>query len=86
MYLKNPYSELINMMREQGAKYNPPSLQLGIVMTSQPLKIKSGDMQLNLNNLLLADNIKNKLITGDTVALIQTDDSTFIVLCKVVRP
>jgi hypothetical protein len=72
-------------MREQGAKYNPPPIQLGEVVSSTPLAIITGDLQLNSDNLMIADSLAGKLTSGDIVALVQIDDFSFIIFCKVVR-
>ncbi|MBZ9635580.1 DUF2577 domain-containing protein [Clostridium sp. FP1] len=53
--MKNPYSGIVNHMREQGAKYNPPAIQIGIVISNDPLTIKVGDLQISKDNLLIAD-------------------------------
>ena len=53
--MKDPYSRLINHMREQGAKYNTPYVQVGVVVTADPLTIKLGDLQIGKENLLVAD-------------------------------
>lgn len=43
------------MMKNYGAAYNPPSIQLGEVLSDDPLTVKIGDLQLNSNNLLVSD-------------------------------
>lgn len=53
--LDNPYSSLIEIFREQGAKYNAPDLMIGEVLTEEPLTIKVGDIQLDKDNLYIAD-------------------------------
>ena len=55
MQINNPYSEMVKLMQTHGAKYNPSSIQLGEVTSIEPLTIKTGDLQLNKNNLLMAD-------------------------------
>lgn len=55
MNIKDPYSEMIKLMQQHGSKYNPPSIQLGEVTSISPLTIHTGDIQLNKNNLLVAD-------------------------------
>lgn len=52
---KNPYSTLINIIKDQGASYNPPSIQLGQVHSESPLIVKLGDLQLTSRNLLISD-------------------------------
>ena len=53
--LDNAYSGIINIMREQGTKYNAPALMLGEVISSEPILIKAGDIQLDKDNLYIAD-------------------------------
>lgn len=55
MNIKDPYSEMIKLMQQHGQKYNPPSIQLGKVISDSPIAIQTGDIQLNENNLLIAD-------------------------------
>ena len=55
--MANPYSKLINHMREQGAKLNTPYVQIGIVVSADPLTIKLGDLQIGKENLLVADDL-----------------------------
>lgn len=52
----DPYSTLVRIMREQGAKYNPPTIQIGKVIAPPPnLVIKIGDLQIDKDNILIAD-------------------------------
>ena len=54
--LDNPYSSMIEMFRQEGAKYNAPDLMLGEVLTEEPnLTIKTGGIQLDKDNLYIAD-------------------------------
>lgn len=54
--LDNPYSSLIEIFRQEGAKYNSPDLMLGEVLTEMPnLTIKVGGVQLDKDNLYIAD-------------------------------
>ncbi|MFZ5987089.1 MAG: DUF2577 family protein [Bacillota bacterium] len=56
MKINNPYTEMIGMMREHGSKYNPPSIHLAEVLAPPPdLIIKLGDIQVDKNNILIAD-------------------------------
>ena len=81
--MKNPYSEMIDLMRVQGASYNPPSIKIGTMLSSNVLKV--GELQVNKRNLLINEYWVSKLNTGDSVAVLSTDDrQKFIILCKVV--
>jgi len=86
--IKNPYSKLINHMREQGGKNNTPYVQLGTVVVQDPLTIKFGDLQIGKDNLFVSQHLlPYGLEQGDTVALAPSlDEQTYIVLAKVVRP
>lgn len=120
MRSKNPYSEIIKIMQDQGAKYNPFSVQLATVIATAPLTITAGDLQLAGENLLVADslltdysrkiilpntpasgatsdgtisslsitdavlNFTDGLNEGDTLAVVQVDSSTFVILARVV--
>lgn len=47
------YAEMINMMRDQGKKDNPVTLQLGVMQSSNSVKID--DLLLNAEDLYIAD-------------------------------
>ena len=47
------YAEMLNMMREQGKKDNPDTLQLGIMQSATSVKID--DLILTKENLYIAD-------------------------------
>lgn len=51
----NPYSKLIEQMKKRGATSNPPSIQIGEVISSNPLTVKIGDLQIDKDNILIAD-------------------------------
>ena len=53
--IRNPYSELIGHMRTQGGKNNTPYVQVGVVVSVDPLTIKLGDLQIGKDNLLVAE-------------------------------
>lgn len=42
-------------MRTQGGKNNTPYVQVGVVIASDPLTVKLGDLQIGKDNLLVAD-------------------------------
>jgi len=42
-------------MRTQGGKNNTPYVQVGVVISPDPLTIKLGDLQIGKDNLLVAD-------------------------------
>ena len=49
------YAELLQMMREQGGKDNPVTLQLGVMQSSNSVKI--GDLLLEAEDLYIADHL-----------------------------
>lgn len=53
--MQDPFVELVNLMKEKGAAYNPPSIQIGKVISDSPLIVEVGNLQLTRNNLILAD-------------------------------
>ena len=56
MKTNNPYTEMLGLIQEHGAKYNPPSIRLAEVLAPPPeLIIKLGDIQVDKNNILIAD-------------------------------
>lgn len=42
-------------MQEQGKKYNAPAVCIGKVMRAQPLQIKTGELLLEQDDLLISD-------------------------------
>lgn len=50
------YTEFINMVREQGKKDNPVTLQLGIMQS--PNSVKIDDLVLNAEDLYIADYLR----------------------------
>ena len=84
--MNNPFSELINVLREEGSFYNEPSFYFAKVTSELPnLKVMLNDMELNKNNLLidkiLFDN--NALNVGDRVIMLR-DNNKCIIISKVV--
>lgn len=74
-------------MQEQGRKYNPPTICLGEIISVSPLVIRTGNLELDSDDLLLSTTVSDNQTQGDLVALFQTEHrQTYIVLCKVVKP
>ena len=48
-------------MQEQGKKYNTPSVCIGKVVKVQPLQIKTGELLLNQDNILVSDLLTESL-------------------------
>ena len=52
----NPYSEIIKLIQIYGASYNPPSIQIGEVISPPPdIVIRVGDLQVDKDNILISD-------------------------------
>lgn len=78
----NPYADLLNIIKDNSPQ--PNLISLGIVLSSDPLRIKIGDLVLYRENLLVNVDIKNLLI-NDTVAVTPIESGQkYIVLAKVV--
>lgn len=74
---ENPYSKLIEQMQKQGSISNPPSMQIGEVISSNPLTIRIGDLQIDKDNILIADYLKEykrKIKIPEVVATGETND------------
>lgn len=83
----NPYSKIIQQMKKQGKTVNSPSIQIGRVVSPKPLTVQIGDLQIDMDNILISDCIKDELIKDDGLAILPTSDrQTYIILAKVVRP
>lgn len=52
---ENPYDGLLGMMQSEGAKFNPPSICIGEVVTPSPLSIKVNDLILDSEDIFVAD-------------------------------
>lgn len=55
--MRDPYVRILEHMRAQGGKNNTPYVQVGVVITPDPLTIKLGDLQIDKENLLVADDL-----------------------------
>ncbi|QAT40828.1 DUF2577 domain-containing protein [Clostridium sp. JN-9] len=58
--MKNQYIELIKHMQKQGTKFNPPAIEIGVVINAEPLTIKIGDLQLTKDDIWVADFLLSK--------------------------
>lgn len=88
------YAEMLSMMRQQGSKDNPTTLQLGIMQSADSVKI--GDLILTAEDLYISDCLCNstgsdeavssELEKGDLVAIQKLNDiDMYVILSKVVR-
>lgn len=56
----NGYEKLIKIMRNQGAKYNSPGIQLAKVVNPPPnLMINTGDVQISKENIYISEYLLN---------------------------
>ena len=55
MTINNPYTGLLNIMQEQGKKYNTPLVCIGKIVKVQPLQIKTGELLLEQDDLFISD-------------------------------
>lgn len=58
--MENPYAGLLNIMQQQGKKYNPPTISIGTVISTSPLTIKTGDLILDQEDLLVNYELTNE--------------------------
>lgn len=77
----NGYERLLEVMRKQGKKDNPPLLQLADVESDEIVKL--GTLSLSKDDYVKADTI-SELQSGDTVLMYQISDNQYIMICKVV--
>lgn len=81
------YTEMLGMMRQQGAKDNPTTLQIGTMQSANSVKI--GDLILNAEDLYIADYLYledvEPLKGGDVVAVQRVQDTNmYVILARVV--
>lgn len=74
-------------MKKQGSKVNPPSIQIGRVVSPAPLVIQIGDLPIDADNILIADYLlSTRLKLNDKLAVLPTfDRQLYIVLAKLVK-
>lgn len=81
------YTEMLNMMREQGKKDNPITIQIGTMQSSNSVKID--DLVLTREDLYIADYLLSenveKLTKGDKVAVQRLDTNMYLILARVVQ-
>lgn len=87
----NPYTTLVKTMREEGSAYNPPSLNIGeIISPLGNLRVKVNGLILDKTDLLIAEDLVHSskfidLKKGDKVLVFPTEDNqTHIIVSKVV--
>lgn len=85
---ENPYSKIIEQMRRQGGSNKSPSIQIGRVVSPNPLVIQIGELQIDGDNILIAKHLaETNLNKGEQLAILATKDKqTYIVLARLVKP
>lgn len=54
----SPYSAMVEMMKKQGSFENPPTIQLGKILSPPPnLKVKINDLIIDNENIMIADSL-----------------------------
>lgn len=64
-------------MRVQGAKFNTPYVQIGVVTALDPLTVKLGDLEIGKDNLLIADYLLSNYGRKMTIPDVPATDITF---------
>lgn len=90
MHSDQYFAEMLGMMREQGRKDNPVTLQLGVMQSANSVKI--ADLVLNAEDLYIAvspqnqSNIPDGFKEGDLVAVQKLQNTNkYVILTKVVE-
>ena len=81
------YTQMLEMMRLQGGKDNPVTIQIGTMQSSNSVKID--DLVLTREDLYIADYLLSenveKLKKGDKVAVQGLDNNMYLILARVVK-
>lgn len=56
--VNNPYSDLVSLIREQGAVNNPPGLTLGTIKSINPLIVAINGLELNDSFVKVSESLK----------------------------
>mgnify|MGYP001063316984 CR=1 FL=1 len=79
----NGYERIIALMREQGAAKNPQAPRLA-EMTAED-KCDIGGMELDAEDLLIADHLKGKLEKEDLVLIQKINMETYAIIERLVK-
>lgn len=71
---QNSYTEFIGIIRDEGSKNNPPTIQLGVVASINPIQILVGELPLFQDNLYI-----NKQLLGYSETVLINGNSETIV-------
>lgn len=72
--MESSYVKILKHMQKQGSKLNPPSVQIGVMVSSNILKI--GDLQLDKDNLLIADYLLSSYKRGISIPTTSASGNT----------
>ena len=82
---ENPYSKMIEIIKNKGSAYNSPSIEIGILISASPnVVMKVNDLQLDKDNLITSDILNfTTLDIGSRYALIPVyDKQLYIILAR----
>lgn len=72
-------SKLIDIMRTEGSKYNPPLPIVGEVISLSPFTVESNNIEFDDDDLYIVQPVK-PFVVGQTVILLPTVGSKYAVL------
>lgn len=79
----NPYINLIELIKELGSENNPIPYMTGKVISTNPLVVDIGEIQLGKEEILVNKDLILEI--GDTVVtLVSANKQQFVLLCRVV--
>jgi hypothetical protein len=76
MNVKDPYVSIVGTMREEGSVYNPPSIDIATVISSDPLTITIPGMQIDKDKILVSDFLLEGYIRKITIPSTSATGST----------
>lgn len=53
--MDNPVAGIIQLMQSEGARFNPPTIGIGEIVTVTPLTIRVGDLVLDKDDFMVSD-------------------------------
>lgn len=80
----NAYEKIIKTMRQEGARNNPQTLEIGEVKKASPLEVKLGALELDKDDVLFCESLKNKSLSKGNLILMYRIEEKFILIDKVV--
>lgn len=75
----NAYERMLEVMRKQGKKDNPASIEIAYVSDGQVIH---HGQKLDKDDYLITEGLSLK--NGDKVMIVQINDEEYVVICKVV--